>query len=187
MKSLIPPFDAYKGNAPYIFVSYAHESSEIVFRHISRLHSEGFRIWYDEGIDPGSDWSDEIASALVRSEVFLVFISNAAVASNNVRKEIVFAIDQKKHMVCVHIEETDLPYGMKMQLGNIQALLEERFHDKEKFYDRLFSSLLPERTRGDMRVDEVISSVPQKTKTDAQIRQSPWKKGCFGARLPPYL
>ena len=162
MESLIPPFDAYKGNAPYIFVSYAHKNSDIVYSHITRLHNEGFRIWYDEGIDPGTDWSDEIASALVNAEVFLVFISDAAIASHNVRKEIVFAIDQKKPMVCVHVEEIELPDGLRMQLGNIQALLENRFHDKEKFYERLFNSLLPEKTRGEERDALPIQEVPMR-------------------------
>ena len=152
----MPPFDAYKGEAPYIFVSYAHRNAETVYAHISRLHGEGFRIWYDEGIDPGADWSDEIAQALVGAEVFLVFISEAAVASQNVRKEIVFAIDRKKYMVCVHVEETELPDGLKMQLGNIQALLENRFHDREKFYERLCNALRPERTRGEAGGDPPV-------------------------------
>jgi hypothetical protein len=105
MESLVPPIDAYKGDAPYVFVSYAHKNSDAVYAHITRQHNGGIRIWYDEGIDPGADWSDEIASAHVNADVFLVFISDAAVASPNIRKEIVFAIDQKKYMVCVHVEE----------------------------------------------------------------------------------
>jgi len=156
MQSLIPPFDPYIGDEPYIFVSYAHKNSDLVFKHILRLRDEGFRIWYDEGIDPGTDWSEEIAVALVKAEVFLVFISEPAVASHNVRKEISFAIDQKKYMVCVHIEETELPIGLKMQLGNIQALLETRFHNKEKFYERLFRSLWPEKTGGHKWADNPI-------------------------------
>ena len=173
MESLIPPFDAYKGESPYIFVSYAHKNSEVVFSHITRLHNEGFRIWYDEGIDPGADWSDEIASALEGAAVFLVFISDAAVASHNVRKEIVFAIDQRKYMLCVHIEETELPSGLKMQLGNIQALLETRFHDKEKFYDKLFSSLLPDQTLGSERDTLPVRDIPRRDKATA----APSKKG----------
>ncbi|MDL2207946.1 TIR domain-containing protein [Desulfovibrio sp. OttesenSCG-928-M16] len=176
MQSLIPPFDAYKGAAPYVFVSYAHLNSDTVYAHITRLHNEGFRIWYDEGIDPGADWSDEIAAALTEAAVFLVFISEAAVASNNVRKEIVFAVGQKKYMVCVHIEETDLPSGLKMQLGDIQGLLENRFHDKEKFYDRLFNALLPESTRGEERDALPIKDVPRKVKLAAGTGTSFWAR-----------
>ena len=190
MESLIPPFNAYKGDAPCIFVSYAHKNSDIVFAHITRLHNEGFRIWYDEGIDPGTDWSDEIASALVNAAVFLVFISDAAVASHNVRKEIVFAIDQKKYMVCVHIEETELPTGLKMQLGNIQALLENRFHDKEKFYERLFNALQPAATRGEDRADLPIKDVPRKSKAPAKADSSfltKYKKGLLGLLIAAFL
>lgn len=78
MISLVAPFDAYKGNEPYIFVSYAHKNSDIVFEHIKKLHDAGFRIWYDEGIDPGTDWSDEIALALNNAACFLVFMSPEA-------------------------------------------------------------------------------------------------------------
>ena len=150
VQSLVAPFDAYKGDEPYIFVSYAHKNSEIVFEHITRLRNEGFRIWYDEGIDPGTDWSDEIAKALSKAAVFIVFISPAAVESQNVKKEIVFAIDQRKYMISIHVEDTELPAGLKMQLGNIQSLLEDRFNDREKFYARLFDAL-PEETRGEDR------------------------------------
>ena len=186
MESLIPPFDAYKGDAPYIFVSYAHKNSDVVFAHITRLYNEGFRIWYDEGIDPGADWSDEIASALANAAIFLVFISDAAVASHNVRKEIVFAIDQRKYMVCVHVEETQLPVGLQMQLGNLQALLETRFHDKEKFYSRLFTSLLPETTSGEEPVALPIKKIASSTggsfkETDAgKATQGFYKKALLG-------
>ena len=71
-------------------------------------------------------------------------------------------------MVCVHVEETELPDGLKMQLGNIQALLENRFHDKEKFYDRLFSSLLPEKTRGEERDALPIQEVPRKRRESSK-------------------
>ncbi len=51
------PFPAYKGDEPYIFVSYAHADDEIVYPEIQWLHDQGFNIWYDDGIDPGSTWS----------------------------------------------------------------------------------------------------------------------------------
>lgn len=171
MESLILPFDAYKGESPYVFVSYAHKNAEAVFSHITRLHNVGFRIWYDEGMDPGMDWSDEIADALANAEVFLVFLSEAAIASNNVRKEIIFAIDQKKYMVCVHIEDTELPPGMKMQLGNIQALLENRFPNREKFYGRLFKALLPEKT-----LDTPDAVLPRKQVPDRSVGPGFWSR-----------
>lgn len=46
---------AYKGTDPYIFISYAHKDSDIVLPIISRLQKDGYRVWYDEGIAPGSN------------------------------------------------------------------------------------------------------------------------------------
>lgn len=48
------PFPAYKGNQPYVFVSYAHDDAELVYPEIHRLREAGFNIWYDEGISPGA-------------------------------------------------------------------------------------------------------------------------------------
>ena len=43
------PFPAYKGDEPYVFVSYAHDDSSRVYPEITRLRDQGFNIWYDEG------------------------------------------------------------------------------------------------------------------------------------------
>ncbi|HJN52309.1 MAG: toll/interleukin-1 receptor domain-containing protein [Pseudomonadales bacterium] len=67
------PFPAYKGTEPYIFVSYAHEDAEMVYPEIARLRDQGFNIWYDEGISPGSTWRDEVALALTQCKVAISY------------------------------------------------------------------------------------------------------------------
>jgi hypothetical protein len=121
-----PPFEAYLGNAPFIFVSYSHRDSGIVYREIDRLHGSGFRIWYDEGIDPGNDWPSAIAGALDRCALVLAFISPRSVESANVRKEITYALTRQKPFVPIHIEETVLPSGLELQIGCMQAILKWR-------------------------------------------------------------
>lgn len=39
---------------PYIFISYAHRDSAKVINIIRRLMKDGYNVWYDEGIDPGT-------------------------------------------------------------------------------------------------------------------------------------
>ena len=129
------PFEAYTGDAPYIFASYSHRDSALVYPELKRLHGLGYRIWYDEGIEPGSEWPDEIAKALEGCSQFLVFISPRAVASPYVRREIHFAIEEKKDFLAVHVEKTDLPRDLKWQMGPIQALMKydmpaDRYHRK---------------------------------------------------------
>jgi hypothetical protein len=52
---LLPPFEAYVGTEPYIFISYAHKDSEQVFQEISKLNDAGYKIWYDEGIEASTE------------------------------------------------------------------------------------------------------------------------------------
>lgn len=121
-----PPFEAYKGNDPYVFVSYSHKDSEAVFQELQELRQSGYRVWYDEGIDPGNEWPEEVAAALSGAEMFLVFISTTAVASQNVRNEINFAINNRKPFLAVHLVETDLPAGLQLRMGDIQAIMKHR-------------------------------------------------------------
>ena len=65
------PFPAYQGDEPYIFVSYSHTDSSSVFPELSRLKNQGFNIWYDEGIEAGTEWREELGKAIVNAGVFL--------------------------------------------------------------------------------------------------------------------
>ncbi|OQB42792.1 MAG: hypothetical protein BWY06_00498 [Candidatus Latescibacteria bacterium ADurb.Bin168] len=150
--SIRPPFQAYRGDALYAFVSYAHKDSALVYRDISALHVEGYRLWYDEGIEPGSEWPEDVAQALERCALFLLFISPSAVASRNVRNEIHLALSRNKPIVAIYLEETKLPSGLELQIGAIQAVM--RFRDPEVEYRRkLERALAPhQRLRGESGV-----------------------------------
>ena len=52
---------AYKGDEPYVFISYAHDDSNLIYPIIGELQKKGLRVWYDEGIEVGTHW-DEIIS-----------------------------------------------------------------------------------------------------------------------------
>lgn len=135
------PFEAYRGTEEFIFVSYSHKDGSAVFPDIAYLHEEGYRIWYDEGIDPGNEWPEEVAKALAGSSYFLVFVSPNAVKSHNVRNEINFALARKKPFLAVHIVETSLPVGLELQIGSIQGVM--RFRMSEESYRRKVCSVLP--------------------------------------------
>lgn len=140
-----PPIEAYSGQEPYLFVSYSHRDSVLVYPEINRLHNLGFRIWYDEGIDPGNEWPEEVAMALEMCSFFLVFITSGSVASKNVRNEINFAINHEKPFLAIHAEETILPKGLELRMGDIQAIL--RWRMKEDRYFRQMEKALPDSLR----------------------------------------
>lgn len=122
----LPPIEAYDGSDPYLFISYSHLDSTLVFPEILYLHDQGYRIWYDEGIDPGNEWPDTIAKALKGASQFLVFVSNHAVDSKHVCNEIHFALNHNKSFFAIHIEDTVLPVGLELRMGDIQAIFKYR-------------------------------------------------------------
>ena len=128
------PFPAYRGNEPYIFVSYAHKDSEKVFREIQKFSEAGYHVWYDEGIAPGNEWTDEIADALAGCAVFVVMITPTSASRENVQNEINFALDEKKPFLAIHLEETELKRGLKLQIGAKQAILKYKMTEEEYDY-----------------------------------------------------
>lgn len=136
------PFEAYRGDDPYVFACYSHLDAEIVFNDLKHLHDRGFRIWYDEGISPGEEWPAEIATAVKRSAVFVYFVSGSSTESRNCRNEVYFASKYKKRLLKIHIEPTELPEDLDFQVGLSQAVMRyavslERYYEKaETFLDR---------------------------------------------------
>jgi hypothetical protein len=138
-----PPFEAYKGNQPYIFISYSHKDSKAVFREIAKLYHSGYRIWYDEGIDPGNEWPDEVADALEKSSFFIVFISPNSIASQNVKNEINFTLNKHKPFLAVYLSDIELPSGLALRMGDIQAIFKHKMDDAT--FTRKIGRALPEK------------------------------------------
>lgn len=126
------PFEAYSGEGPHVFVSYAHADKLVVFDAMRQLYDKGANIWYDEGIQPAGEWVEEIASAIKNSVLFLVFISPRSVDSRYVRSEVGFALSENKEILTVLVEETELPAGLALCLQQYQSisLNEDGWKDK---------------------------------------------------------
>ncbi|MBQ8514370.1 MAG: toll/interleukin-1 receptor domain-containing protein [Ruminococcus sp.] len=126
---------AYEGDKPYIFVSYAHKDSHAVLPVIEYLQAQGFRVWFDAGIEAGSEWPEYIASHLKNSGCVLTFISESFVNSHNCRRELNFAQEMNKPLLNIYIKEVNLTDGMKMQLGLNQAVYKKNFRSEEEFLE----------------------------------------------------
>lgn len=130
----------YIGEEPYIFVSYAHKDSEVVMRAIALLQQSGFRVWYDEGIDPGSEWPSTIAKYLERSSYFIGFISANALDSNYCKCELHTAFNERKKMLIVYLENIKLEGGLKMQLSSRQSIHWYKYESENAFFKKLLTA-----------------------------------------------
>ncbi len=137
----------YEGKEPYIFVSYAHSDEEKVLSVIQYLYQQGFRIWYDEGIEAGADWPEYIAEHLAESTCVIAFFSQNAMNSDHCLEEINYARELRKPFLGVYLEEVELTRGMQMRLGRWQALHCKKFANEDKFREKLCEAKLLEPCR----------------------------------------
>lgn len=131
---------AYSGDKSYAFVSYAHADKREVLPIISHVIHSGYRIWYDDGIDPGTDWDDNIARHVQECSFFIAFISRNYIESDNCRDELNFARDLKKERLLIYLEDVELPIGMAMRLNRLQAIYWYTYKDKQQLYEKLFGT-----------------------------------------------
>ncbi len=128
----------YEGREPYIFVSYAHKDKDWVIPTINALSQKGYRIWFDEGIELGSEYPQYIGEHLLNAHIFLAFITENSVNSRYCRKEISLADSHNKCIIAIYINENlQLPQGLELQIGNTQAMYYNRYRSFDEFINTL--------------------------------------------------
>ena len=130
---------AYEGTENYIFISYAHKDSDRVMPILEELRDEGYRIWYDDGIAPGSEWPENIAQHLDGAAMVMAFISANSMASPNCRREINFALSRQKPFLSVVLEQTEISLGMQLQLSAQQSVIRYNYRTEEQFIGKICS------------------------------------------------
>jgi TolB-like protein/tetratricopeptide (TPR) repeat protein len=106
-----------------VFVSYSREDKDRVLELTAKLRAAGVPLWMDVGgIDGAAMWGEEIVNALERAKVLLLMVTESAVRSHNVAKEVVLASERKGHILPVHLEPTQIPPSLKYPLAGIQHI-----------------------------------------------------------------
>ncbi|AEF81810.1 TIR domain-containing protein [Leadbettera azotonutricia] len=70
------PCEAYEGDEPYIFISYAHDDAIQVYPEIKELYESGWDLWYDEGIKVTERYLPVIADNIRHCSVFVLMLTN---------------------------------------------------------------------------------------------------------------
>ena len=106
-----------------VFISYSREDKDRVLELTARLSAAGVPLWMDVGgIDGATMWGEEIVHALENAKVLLLMVTESAVRSHNVAKEVVLASERKGHILPVHLEPTKIPPSLRYPLAGIQHI-----------------------------------------------------------------
>jgi len=134
------PTMPYDGDEPYIFISYAHRDDKAVLPIVEELSRNGYRVWYDQGIDPGTEWDENIAQHVEDCGCFIAFLSQNYLDSDNCKDELNYARDLNKERLIVYLEQVRLPGGLAMRINRLQAIFKYTYRSQTDFYNKLFST-----------------------------------------------
>ena len=112
----------YSGREPYLFLSYKHSDWEIILPFLRDLAADGLRFWYDRGIPGASEWMGVLEERIENAQILVVFLSQSAVDSKYVRREILMADALNKRILTLTIGCPELRWGLKLILPQYQML-----------------------------------------------------------------
>jgi adenylate cyclase len=89
-----------------VFVSYSRSDKDRVLELAAKLRAAGVSVRVDQtGIDGATMWGEQIVNALEGAKVLLLMVTESAVHSQNVAKEVVLTSERKGHILPVHLAE----------------------------------------------------------------------------------
>jgi TolB-like protein/Flp pilus assembly protein TadD len=107
--------------SPAIFVSYASQDVELADALVRTLEGQGFRCWIaPRDVDPGARYADAIIDGINNSNAFVLILSESAVASSHVGKEIERASSKQKPILALRVDKTPLTHTFEYFLSESQ-------------------------------------------------------------------
>jgi hypothetical protein len=96
------------------FISYSRANKEFATKLVTGLRAGGYPVWFDLlDIPTGARWDDEVEKALRECSIFMIILTPASIASENVKDEIGYAIDHGKRILPVLLEDCDVPLRLR--------------------------------------------------------------------------
>lgn len=156
-----------------MFISYCHEDSSKVKKFAFLLSLHGFDLWMDEkSITNGDNYTTKIFKGIHDSDIYLVFLSEAALKSAWVGAEIDFALREKIEkgrliIIPVLLEDVEIP----VSLSNIDYL-DARF-SIQKAIEELSEKYQEEKVEYN---DIIVSSVGFSISKDTSVQVGPFQE-----------
>ncbi len=149
MESETEEMIAYRGSAPFAFVSYSHNDSERVMPIIKQLQSDGYRVWFDEGIEAGKAWAEILADRILASACVIAFLTSNYLNSENCLDELGHARAKGIPILIVFLESPELPGWFEMRFGRTQAIMCSQYGYGNRLFRRMYEVQALNRCRTD--------------------------------------
>ena len=112
---------------PSTFISYSHQDRDTVDRLVADLRRRRVKVWFDERLETGAPWREQqLATAIAASDGFVIGLSPASVASDEVHKELAEALRCGRRIFPLLFHPTPLPLSL---LTLHYARLDDRYDE----------------------------------------------------------
>jgi hypothetical protein len=126
----------------HVFVSYRRADAAVADALMQRLETAGYGVWLDRSdIGGGSRWREEIEQALQQADAVIFLISQPALESDEVYRELARAIELGKAIVPLRLDAAPLYGWFKEKLGAIQHIEYDTHDPAEKWWGQLLAAL----------------------------------------------
>ncbi len=129
----------------YIYVSYSNNDIGLVIPEIERYVLDGYEIKFDKGLsyNDKNEWP-KFLDLIGGCGIFVVFLSENAVDSNQVKMELKMAYDNNKIIIPIYLEETELNSEFKSILKSTNPILKYEMNDNDycEAYTEYFDDIL---------------------------------------------
>ena len=106
-----------------IFISYSSKDSHVVHGYAKYLEQQGYSVWYDvKGLFVGSEFSQEIVTAIEHSKLFIFFSSENSNRSDWIKGEILTAQKFGKTILPVRIDNSEYDKSVMLVLLPLQYI-----------------------------------------------------------------
>ncbi len=147
---------SYEGDEPYIFISYSHADTDVVYPILKLIENEKFRFWYDDTMEIGEDFREELRSRIEKCSAFVLFLSEASLNSKYCGMEIITAYKYNKKIYPVYLkDDIVIPPSLMMILENLQHVKGVVNRETDKYLNKLIAGL-PIETMRSLEIEDGV-------------------------------
>ncbi len=111
LSQIYKPCDPKEGS--YAFISYKHREEEVQrLTFFGYLNKANIRYWYDDGLEPETIWDEVLVKNIENCRDFVVLLTRSYFESKYCLKEIFKAVESRKHIVFVSLDNTIVKEGI---------------------------------------------------------------------------
>lgn len=117
-------------NRRAVFLSYSSKDAESAQRIAQALGERGIEVWKDDhSIAAATRWSEQIVNGIDNAFALVLLGSTHALNSDNVSREVQLAMDKRRTIVPVFLEDCFVPPSFQYALAGLQILYLEDAED----------------------------------------------------------